>query len=96
MLKKEFKGRLSKDYDIYEDDKISVGYKFVIPEVNRDLRSEKPFKTVKTEYWIISGVSLIGSIGGTLGLFVSFSFIDILKWMILKVFRVHSICKKKE
>ena len=42
-----------------------------------EVRSLKPFKTVKTEYWIMSGLSFVGNVGGTLGMFVGFSFIGV-------------------
>ena len=45
-----------------------------------ELRSLEPFKTVKTEYWILSGLSFVGNVGGTLGMFVGFSFVGLAEW----------------
>ena len=62
----------SKEYK--KDKTLAFGYKFKIPNSVRDLRTEEPFKTVKTEYLIVSLMSLVGNVGGTLGLFIGFSF----------------------
>ena len=35
-----------------------------------------PVKMVWQEYYIMSGMTLVGIVGGTLGMFVGFSFID--------------------
>ena len=37
--------------------------------------SKKPFKEVKQEYWVIPITTLIGNLGGVLGLFSGFSFL---------------------
>ena len=46
------------------------------------MRSKKPFKIVKTQYLITSIMTLVGNVGGTLGLFIGFSFLNISEWMI--------------
>ena len=43
------------------------------PSVNGQ-RKEMPLKTVNTEYLIVGWMSLIGNVGGMMGLFVGFSF----------------------
>ena len=50
-------------------------YTFGVPSDVRDLRSERPYKTVNTEYLVVSPMSLIGNVGGAMGMFVGFSFI---------------------
>ena len=62
----------TKEYD--QKKSLAFGYKFKLPLSIRDLRTEEPFKTVKREYLIINTISLIGTVGGTLGLFIGFSF----------------------
>ena len=62
----------SKEYDKHKT--LAFGYKFKVPNSMRDHRSDEPFKTVKTEYLIVSLMSLVGNVGGTLGLFIGFSF----------------------
>ena len=52
-----------------------LNYKFASPPASRNLRSWMPVKTVKREYLVVTFKSLVGSIGGTLGMFVGFSFI---------------------
>ena len=43
----------------------------------RDHRSEEPYKTVRKEYLLMSGMSLVGNVGGMLGLFIGFSFLGL-------------------
>ena len=45
-------------------------------------RSEEPFKIVRKEYLIMSGISLVGNVGGMLGLFIGFSFLGISEWIV--------------
>ena len=56
-------------------------YRFAVPKGTRDLFSKKPFKTVKTEHWRTNGITLVGDVGGTLGLFVGFSFLATSEWL---------------
>ena len=48
----------------------------------RDHRSQEPYKTVHKEYLLMTGMSLVGNVGGMLGLFIGFSFLGISEWMI--------------
>ena len=50
-------------------------YRFIKQASTNNLRLQKIFKKVKEEYFITNEVSLLGNIGGTLGMFVGFSFI---------------------
>ena len=50
-------------------------YSFGFPHSTPVVRSYEPFKTIKKEYLIISWMSLLGNVGGTLGMFIGFSFI---------------------
>ena len=50
-------------------------YNFIKQASTNNLRSKKIFKKVKEEYFITTEVSLLGNIGGTLGMFVGFSFV---------------------
>ena len=54
-----------------------------LPLNTMDVRSvkNKKLKTVKTEHLIMSWMSLVGNVGGTLGLFVGFSFITTSEWL---------------
>ena len=86
--KKEYKVKLS-NYELEHhlpSIKFAFRYNFELPESNLNVRSEKPFKIVRKEYWIVSGMDLVGSVGGTLGLFVGFSFMDTINWFISKIF----------
>ena len=53
--------------------------------------SKKPFKIIKKEYLIMNEMSLVGNVGGTLGMFVGFSFIGTIEWLmdILSKFKNH-------
>ena len=83
---KEFKAKMTKshNYQNVDEHNISFGfkYKFVMPKGSDILRFDKPFKFVKEEYLVITGSSLVGNIGGTLGMFVGISFISTLEWII--------------
>ena len=52
------------------------------PQSSWKVRTHEPFKTVKKEYWIMSDLSFIGYVGGTLGMFVGFSFFGLGEWFI--------------
>ena len=78
-----------------EDLEFDVTIRFELPESTLDLRSKKPFKTVKTEYLIVSWMSLVGNVGGTLGMFTGFSFITTSKWFAALVFKRLKCSKSK-
>ena len=73
---KEYKFQPIKGYD----KKFVLRYYFGQPYASRNIRSWKPVKTIKTEYLYVTMKSLIGSIGGTIGMFVGFSFVDVSEW----------------
>ena len=52
-------------------------------ELPRKLKkwANKPFKTVYTEYEITSVITLIGMVGGTMGMFVGFSIVGASEWL---------------
>ena len=49
---------------------------FGLPKSTRGFISKTLLKTVKTEQYIISGLQLLGNVGGILGIFVGFSFLS--------------------
>ena len=53
---------------------LSFQLKVQPPASSNGHRLTKPYKTVKTEYYILDIFQLIGSVGGTLGLMIGFSF----------------------
>ena len=46
---------------------------FNLPDATRGYLSKTPYKTIKTEQYILSGLHLLGNVGGILGIFVGFS-----------------------
>ena len=52
------------------------------PPGTRDIREDSLFKNVRTEYLILPWPALIANVGGTLGMFIGFSFIGTSEWMI--------------
>ena len=56
-------------------------FRFELPFFTWQSIMNKPFKTVKTEQLMISFLSLIGNIGGTLGMCVGFSLIGTSEWI---------------
>ena len=85
---KEFKTEVYTEKRVATEDlEFDVTIRFELHESTLDLRSRKPFKTVKTEYLIICWMSLVGNVGGTLGMFTGFSFIATSKWFATLVFK---------
>ena len=63
-------------------------------------RSDKLLKRVMREYWIVSTLSLVGTVGGTLGMFVGFSLMGTFEWLfatvVPKCFRwTRAMCQKQ-
>ena len=50
------------------------GYQFEAPKATRNQLSKEPFKNVKREVWAVTFASLVGNVGGTLGMLIGFSF----------------------
>ena len=65
--------------------RIIVRYYFGLQKTTKDVRSKKPFKIIKKEYIVNTWMSLVGAIGGTLGMFVGFSIIDTSEFLITAV-----------
>ena len=55
--------------------------KFDMPYSTKDIMTDEPFKNVMTEYLIINTMSLVGVVGGTLGMFAGSSFFDLTEWL---------------
>ena len=65
---------------------IALGYKFgFLSKHTWQERSAHSFKTVRREYLLNNLISLIGTVGGTLGMFVGFSFIATSDWLMGKM-----------
>lgn len=69
---------------------IAVGLRFDTPP-SRYSRLMLPYKTVDTEYLVMTWISLVGAVGGTLGMFVGFSIIGTSEWFMANVWK----CLKK-
>ena len=54
------------------------GFQFEVkmdtPESSRDYTKTQPYKTIHQEYYLLGGLELVGTVGGTLGLMIGFSF----------------------
>ena len=59
----------------------TVGFDYKLQQSTTKVRSKKPLKLVKTEYFITSLILLIGNLGGIVGLFVGISFINLFEWI---------------
>ena len=53
-----------------------LNIKFSISESTNNMWTDRFTKTVTQEYYIKTGIEVIGTVGGTLGLFVGLSFLD--------------------
>ena len=69
-------------------------YSFHSPISRTNIRTKRPFKTIHRECWKMSGMSLIGNIGGTLGMFVGFSFLGSFEWFLDTAERSYRAFKK--
>ena len=65
-----------------------IMYHFDLPSSTMDIRSEQPFKTVLREYYTMSSMQLIGNVGGTLVMFIGFSFIGTSNWLFPKCSKI--------
>ena len=66
-------------------------YEFDSPSSTNSNRFRVPLKVVKTEYEVFPFISLVGVVGGTLGMFVGMSFMGIAEQLISAVsVKIHS------
>ena len=72
---KEFRVEKTLESSSSQGSRLTVLIQFGLPESTRGFISKTLFKTVKTEQYIISGLQLLGNVGGILGIFVGFSFL---------------------
>ena len=63
------------------------------PPGTKDIREDSLFKHVRTEYLIMPWTSLIANVGGTLGMFIGFSFIGTSEWMMDYLIRIWGLFK---
>ena len=54
----------------------SIGIYIALPSSTNNAWTNQIFKTVRQEYYVMTMVGLIGTVGGTLGLFVGLNFMD--------------------
>ena len=97
----EYKTLETRDYksihhEGYDKNTFGFMYQFVFPQATRNLRTTKPFKTVRKEYLVMDQNSLIGKVGGILGMFVGFSFLALAEWLITLTGNIWEWIKKKK
>ena len=71
-----------------DDTQAIFEFKFALPWSSMNGRTDKPYKTVKTEQLIMSVMSLVGNVGGTLGMCVGFSFLGTSEWIMTVVIQL--------
>ena len=88
-LTREYQARHVRNYEnsqgpfgYLSSNQSATSVKFAVPYANTNLRDEQPFKIVNTEYLVMSGMILVGNVGGMLGLFVGFSFLGSCEWLL--------------
>ena len=59
-----------------QEDNMKIDFRFKVPRSTRAW-THSIHKTIMTEYYIIDDITFIGLIGGTLGLFVGVSFMEV-------------------
>ena len=65
-----------------KEDAFVMEIRFDVPASTNSRRIQEPFKIVKNEYLRIDFISLVGVVGGTLGLFAGFSFLGVGEGMV--------------
>ena len=94
---KEFKTQLKSENLLFEAlEGHTLWLEFRSPHASLDVRTTRPVKFVMKEYFIVNAMSLVGNIGGTLGMFIGFSFIATSEWFLhtlLTFWRRNSISK---
>jgi len=78
-------------YDVDDLKGFMFRYKFTLPKSSRGHRESKPFKIVSTEEFVWTELGLLGTIGGTLGLMIGFSFSSTTNVIIDSFFKVWGI-----
>ena len=66
------------------DDTIILKLRIDLPDWSKGDRTKELQLDVYTEYYVWSGVSLVGNVGGQLGLFIGFSFLGSWVWLMSK------------
>ena len=83
--------------DEFEHNTFGFDCKFESPQASNGLRSERPFKYTKTEYWLMPWTSLIGNVGGEIGLFIGFSLLGTFDGLLSVIDRMRlCLCKKND
>ena len=76
---------LDRDSKLGHNDTIN-GFSFTLtfdtPKSTKGRRSDEPIKKVYREYYVLTEMTLLGNMGGHLGMFVGFSFITCFDWLI--------------
>ena len=67
------------------DSTFIIDYGFSPPDATKALRNDFPYKTVHEEYLILDKMTMIGSVGGTLGLFTGLSFFGATVWTLVRL-----------
>ena len=65
----------------YKDSLCAFEIQFMSLQSETDLRSLEPFKYVKMEQLNLNWMSLVGNVGGTLGMIIGFSFMVFFEWV---------------
>ena len=75
--------------------RLAFGFRFSSP-LSGDSRSISLHKTVKTEYLVNTWIAMVGTVGGTLGMFVGFSIIGSFEWLMPLGARMMNKLKKSK
>ena len=91
---KEYKREIKRNSFQPEETLFQFEYRLSVPKATKGDRTMSPFKIVHEEY-LITWISLIGTVGGALGLFVSFSLTGTLESTLVLVPQLWSKFKKR-
>ena len=86
------------DVEIHEtEDRISFYIRYGEPKYSRGHRGRgnRPAMVVHTENLIIDGFTLLGNVGGQMGMFIGFSFIGAIGWIIRAIKKACNLLRNK-
>ena len=83
-LVKEYKTKTDGGHELTTENvtQFQLDVNFEPPFGTVDIMSNALFKIVKREYLIMTWMSFVGNVGGTLGLFVGFSLVTTSEWFV--------------
>ena len=78
----------------WTDSHMELRYTFAVRNTDSSTWTDRPSKTVVKEFYITTMNGVIGTVGGTLGLFVGLSFLGVGTWLLDSLTYIISVIKR--